>query len=65
VRAREADAQSGVELSGQTLIDMAVDHYADPQTVQQSKTLMRTLINHCLGQQTLHTRQLLRDLQQL
>ena len=44
---------------------MAVDHYADPQTVQQSKTLMRTLINHCLGQQTLHTRQLLRDLQQL
>jgi hypothetical protein len=26
---------------------------------------MRTLINHCLGQQTLHTRQLLRDLQQL
>ena len=65
VCAREADAQSGVELSGQTLIDMAVDHYADPQTVQQSKTLMRTLINHCLGQQTLHTRQLLRDLQQL
>lgn len=58
-------AQSGVELAGQTLIDMAVDRYADPQTVQQSKALMRALINHCMGQQTLHTRQLLRDLQQL
>ncbi|MGA0033204.1 MAG: hypothetical protein ACO3HA_07695, partial [Burkholderiales bacterium] len=60
-----ANAKTGVELAGQTLIDMAADHYADPQTVQQSKALMRSLINHCLGQQTLHTRQLLRDLQQL
>lgn len=65
VPAREADAQSGVELAGQTLIDMAADRYADPQTVQQSKALMRALISHCLGNQTLHTRQLLRDLQQL
>lgn len=63
--AHETVNQSGVELAGQTLIDMAVDHYTDPQTVQQSKALMRALINHCLGQQTLHTRQLLRDLQQL
>lgn len=62
---RHATEQTGVELSGQTLIDMAADRYADPRTVQQSKALMRTLINHCLGQQTLHTRQLLRDLQQL
>lgn len=57
--------QSGVELSGQTLLDMAAGHYETPQTVQQSKALMRALINHCLGDQTLHTRQLLRDLQQL
>lgn len=62
--AREAGTQNSVELAGQTLIDMAADHYADPRTLQQSKALMRTLINHCLGQQTLHTRQLLRDLQQ-
>lgn len=65
VPADEADAQSGVELAGQTLIDMAADRYAAPQTVQQSKALMRTLISHCLGTQTLYTRQLLRDLQQL
>ncbi|MBY0266514.1 MAG: DNA repair protein RecO [Burkholderiales bacterium] len=57
--------QSGVELAGQTLIDMAMDRYTDPRTVQQSKILMRALINHCLGDQTLHTRQLLRDLQQM
>jgi DNA repair protein RecO (recombination protein O) len=64
VPAFEGDGQSGVELAGQTLIDMAEDRYADPRTVQQSKSLMRALINHCLGAQTLHTRQLLRDLQQ-
>jgi DNA repair protein RecO (recombination protein O) len=34
-------------------------------TQQQSKLLMRTLIDHCLGHQILHTRQLLRDLQEL
>ena len=62
---REGGEQSGVELAGQTLIDMAVDRYEDPQTIQQGKALMRTLINHCLGNQTLHTRQLLRDLQQM
>ena len=61
----ESGEQSGVELAGQTLMDMAVDQYTDPRTVQQSKVLMRSLINHCLGNQTLHTRQLLRDLQQL
>jgi DNA repair protein RecO (recombination protein O) len=65
VAAGETGEQSGVELAGQTLMDMAVDQYTDPRTVQQSKVLMRSLINHCLGNQTLHTRQLLRDLQQL
>ena len=61
----EDNWQSGVELEGQTLLDMAADRYAEPRTVQQSKTLMRTLISHCLGNQTLHTRQLLRDLQHM
>lgn len=65
VAVADDDGQSGVELDGQTLLDMAIDRYVDPRTVQQSKTLMRALINHCLGNQTLHTRQLLRDLQQL
>jgi len=55
----------GLELAGQTLLDMQRDDYASPITQQQSKALMRMLINHLLGDQVLHTRQLLRDLQQL
>lgn len=56
---------NGVELSGQTLLDMQSGLYSSPVTQQQSKTLMRALINHYLGNQVLHTRQLLRDLQEL
>jgi DNA repair protein RecO (recombination protein O) len=52
-------------LSGQTLIDMQSGVFSSAATQQQSKLLMRTLINHCLGDQVLHTRQLLRDLQEL
>lgn len=58
-------ARNGVELSGQTLIDMLSGEFANAATQQQSKLLMRTLINHHLGNQVLHTRQLLRDLQEL
>jgi DNA repair protein RecO (recombination protein O) len=56
---------SGLELLGQTLIDMNHDNYASPVTQQQSKSLMRLLIGHYLGHQTLHSRQLLMDLQDL
>jgi DNA repair protein RecO (recombination protein O) len=55
----------GVELLGQTLLDMQSNDYSNAVTQQQSKALMRTLINHYLGEQELHTRQLLRDLQAL
>ena len=54
-----------VELIGRTLLDMAADDFTDETTLGQSKLLMRTLISHHLGDQTLHTRQLLKDLQQL
>lgn len=54
---------NGVELSGQTLLDMQSGDFTSAETQQQSKMLMRALINHCLGNQVLHTRQLLRDLQ--
>ncbi len=56
--------RNGVQLLGKTLLDMAADDYADPVTLQQSKALMRTLINHYLGEKPLHTRQLLKDVQQ-
>jgi DNA repair protein RecO (recombination protein O) len=57
--------RNGVELSGQTLIDMQSGVFTSAATQQQCKMLMRTLINHCLGNQVMHTRQLLRDLQEL
>jgi DNA repair protein RecO (recombination protein O) len=68
-RAGEGDgggeAEKRLELAGQTLLDMARADYSSPVTLQQSKALMRMLINHCLGSQTLNTRQLLKDMQQL
>ena len=65
VPAPAGGAPIGLELAGQTLLDMQRDDYTSPVTQQQSKALMRMLINHLLGDQVLHTRQLLRDLQQL
>jgi DNA repair protein RecO (recombination protein O) len=44
---------------------MALDDYASPVTLQESRALMRHLLNHHLAGQELHTRQLLRELQQL
>jgi DNA repair protein RecO (recombination protein O) len=58
-------AAMGVELAGQTLLDMQSGSFAGSLTQQQSKNLMRALINHYLGNQVLHTRQLLRDLHEL
>ncbi len=58
-------ARNGVELSGQTLIDMQSGSFTSAATQQESKALMRALINHYLGDQILHTRQLLRELQEL
>ena len=50
---------------GQTLLDMERDDYQRPQTVAQSKTLMRFLLNIYLGGTPLATRQILIDLQNL
>jgi DNA repair protein RecO (recombination protein O) len=57
--------ESGVQLRGKTLLDMAADDYGDPVTLAQSKQLMRMLLAHYLGDKPLHTRQLLIDLQEL
>jgi DNA repair protein RecO (recombination protein O) len=62
---QQAAGASGVELLGQTLIDMHNDDYTTPLTQQQSKGLMRHVIGHYLGTQTLHSRQLLMELQEL
>ena len=58
-------AQGELQFLGKTLLDMALDDYSDPLTLQQSKAIMRLLINHYLGNQILNTRQLLKDLRHL
>ncbi len=65
VEAGALDPGKGVELSGATLLDMQSGDYRNAVTQQQSKVLMRTLIDHYLGKQVLHTRQMLRELQDL
>lgn len=60
-----SDAQAGLPVSGKTLLAMAADDYSDPVVAQQSKQLMRMLLNHQLDGKVLHTRELIKDLQKL
>jgi DNA repair protein RecO (recombination protein O) len=52
------------ELSGKALLDIERDDYSDGATLQQARALMRYVVNHYLGGKPLHTRQLLREMQQ-
>ncbi len=61
----DGDARLGMPVLGKTLLDMNADDYSDPNTAQQSKQLMRVLLNHHLGGKILHTRELIKDLQKL
>lgn len=61
----DGNVQTGMPVLGKTLLDMAADDYADPVTAQQSKQLMRMLLNHYLGGKILSTRELIKDLQKL
>jgi DNA repair protein RecO (recombination protein O) len=51
-----------VQFRGKTLLDIVRDDYSDSVTIQETKQLMRMLINHYLGGQLLHTRQFIKDL---
>jgi DNA repair protein RecO (recombination protein O) len=55
----QADARDGLMVSGKTLLDMAADDYRDGLSAQQSKQLMRMLLNHYLAGKVLHTRELI------
>jgi DNA repair protein RecO (recombination protein O) len=62
---RANGAAGDAAYSGQTLLDMARDDYGNPVTQQQSKALMRALLNHRLEYQALRSRQIFRELLQL
>jgi len=65
VKLEENDCSRGLRVSGKTLLDMMGGDYSSTATRQQSKALMRYILNHYLSDQPLHTRQLLKDFQQL
>lgn len=52
-------------IRGKTLLDLAADDYQDPRTLAESKRLMRQLFNHYLGGQTLQSRRVFVELQEL
>lgn len=56
---------SETTFSGRTLLDISQDDYARSETRDEARTLMRTLISQRLGGQTLHTRAVLLELQEL
>jgi DNA repair protein RecO (recombination protein O) len=49
-------------VSGATLLDLELGKFIDNRTVQESKLLMRFLLNHALAGRALSTRQILVDL---
>ena len=57
------DGHTGLKISGKTLLAMANDDYTDPVVGQQSKQLMRIMLNYHLGGKMLHTRELIKELQ--
>lgn len=61
----ERGSSEGVNVSGQTLLNLAADKLDDPATLAEAKPLMRALINYYLGAKPLYTRQLLRELTEL
>lgn len=56
---------NGLPVLGKTLRDLATGDYSDAVSAQQSKQLMRMLLNHHLAGKTLHTRELIMDFQKL
>jgi DNA repair protein RecO (recombination protein O) len=63
VETRRSNGDSVV--SGRTLLDMVADDYEDARTREEARRLMRALIAERLGGQSLHTRAVLSELQDL
>jgi DNA repair protein RecO (recombination protein O) len=59
------ESRQAVTVSGQTLLDIAGDDYSRAQTRDEARHLMRSLIAARLSGQPLHTREVLRELQDL
>ena len=56
---------ASLTVSGQTLLDIAREDFSRAETREESMLLMRNLIGHRLGERPLHSRTILRELQEL
>lgn len=63
--AANGDAGQALTVGGRTLLDMARDDYSRAETRDEARRLMRWLIAARLSGQVLHTREVLRELQEL
>ncbi len=61
----EDETVAGQPVSGRTLLALAADDYADPRSLAESKQLMRHLLAHQLAGQTLQTRRVFVELQDM
>ncbi|MCA2999871.1 MAG: DNA repair protein RecO [Rhodocyclaceae bacterium] len=59
---QEVGAVEPVKLAGSTILALARGELSDALTLAQAKQLMRRVINHHLGDKSLHTRQLIREM---
>jgi DNA repair protein RecO (recombination protein O) len=59
------NSSSELSVSGQTLLDLAADEYSRPETRDEARILLRALIGQRLHGQVLHTRSVLRELNDL
>ncbi|MDR2690653.1 MAG: DNA repair protein RecO [Azoarcus sp.] len=57
--------EGGIDVGGQTLVDLANDDFSRFETLTEAKRLLRALINHTLGGQPLHARRVFEELQEL
>jgi DNA repair protein RecO (recombination protein O) len=59
------DGREAESFSGRALLAIAQDDFSDAETLAQCKQLMRTLIQHYLGDQRLSSRRVFMELQEL
>jgi DNA repair protein RecO (recombination protein O) len=60
-----ASGNDSLVVSGQTLLDLAADEFGRPETRDEARMLLRTLIGQRLHGKVLHTRAVLRELNDL
>ena len=63
--ATSSATSSDFVVSGQTLLDLAADDFGRPETRDEARMLLRSLIGQRLHGQVLHTRAVLRELTDL